>query len=73
MSLIGGETLGDRGVVPPFLGPWGPNIVFLAIGIWGIARIGRETATSRGGGWDDLWMTLRGILTRPFRHRPRSA
>lgn len=69
MSLIGGESLGDRGRVPPWFGPWAPNIVFGLMGIWGLSRIGRETATTRGGGWDDLWFTLRGLVTRPFRRR----
>jgi lipopolysaccharide export system permease protein len=69
MSLIGGESLGDRGVIPPFLGPWGPNIAFLAMAVWGLSRIGRETSTTRGGGWDDLWLTVRGAVTRPLRGR----
>jgi hypothetical protein len=71
MSLIGGESLGDLGMVPPFLGPWGPNIVFLFFAILGLTRIGRETSTTRGGGWEDLWLTVRGVLTRPLRRRPR--
>jgi lipopolysaccharide export system permease protein len=67
MSLIGGESLGDRGIIPPFLGPWGPNFIFLAVALWGLARIGRETSSARGGGWDDLWLTVRGFVSRPFR------
>ena len=73
MSLIGGETLGDRGIIAPFWGPWGPNIIFLAIALWGLSRIGRETSTTRGGGWDDLWMTVRGMFFRRRRRRRRAA
>ena len=62
MSLIGGESLGDRGAIAPFVGPWAPNLLFGAIALWALSRIGRETATSRGGGWDDLWLTLRGLV-----------
>lgn len=69
MSLIGGESLGDRGIIPPFLGPWGPNFIFLAVALWGLTRIGRETSSARGGGWEDLWLTLRGLMTRPLRGR----
>jgi hypothetical protein len=69
MSLIGGESLGDRGIIRPYWGPWAPNVIFGLLGVWGVARIGRETATTRGGGWDDLWASLRGALTRPFRRR----
>jgi hypothetical protein len=67
MSLIGGESLGDRGIIRPWVGPWAPNLIFGMLGVWGMARIGRETATTRGGGWEDLWASLRGVLTRPFR------
>jgi lipopolysaccharide export system permease protein len=69
MSLIGGESYGDRGVIPPTVGPWAPNVIFGLLGIWGLSRIGRETATTRGGGWDDLWFTIRNLVTRPFRRR----
>jgi lipopolysaccharide export system permease protein len=69
MSLIGGESLGDRGVIRPFWGPWAPNLGFAILAVLGLARIGKETSSSRGGGWDDLWLTVRAFLTKPFRRR----
>lgn len=69
VSLIGGESLGDNGTIQPWLGPWGPNLVFLAFGIFALARIGRETATSRGGGWDDLKDSIRAVIRAPLRLR----
>jgi lipopolysaccharide export system permease protein len=69
ISLIGGESLGDKGRIAPFVGPWLPNIGFFAISLWGLARIGRETATSRGGGFDDFVHTTKGFLLKPFRRR----
>jgi lipopolysaccharide export system permease protein len=72
MSLIGGESLGDRGIVSPFLGPWGPNVVFGILALYGLTRIGKETSTTRGGGWDDLWLTVRRFVTSPFRRRARA-
>jgi lipopolysaccharide export system permease protein len=71
VGLIGGENLADDGVVPPFWAMWTPNIVFLALGLWGISRLGKEMSTTRGGGWDDLWLTVRTAAARPFR-RPAS-
>ena len=59
ISLIGGESLGDRGKVSPFWGPWAPNLVFLLIAIWGLTRIGKETATARSSGWSEWWYVLR--------------
>lgn len=69
ISLIGGESLGDKGRIAPFVGPWLPNIAFFAISLWGLSRIGRETATSRGGGFDDFVHTTKGFLLKPFRRR----
>jgi hypothetical protein len=34
--------------------------------------MGRETATTRGGGLDDVWVALRGIFTGRFFRRRRS-
>ncbi|NJD09550.1 MAG: YjgP/YjgQ family permease [Gemmatimonadetes bacterium] len=72
VSLIGGESLGDDGLIAPFVGPWAPNFGFGLLALWGLTRIGRETATTRGGDWDDLWRTTVRFLARPFRRRARA-
>jgi lipopolysaccharide export system permease protein len=69
VSLIGGESLGDRGRIQPAWGPWAPNLLFGAIGLWAMTRLGRESGTTRGGGWDDLWLTIRGLFRRRERTR----
>jgi lipopolysaccharide export system permease protein len=69
MSLIGGESLGDRGRIIPWSGPWAPNVIFAVLALLGLARIGKETSSARGGGWDDLWISIRAFITRPFRRR----
>ncbi len=66
-GLIGGESLADEGLLTPFWAMWGANLIFLVIGLWAVARIGRESATARGGGWDDLLHALKGLVTRPLR------
>ncbi|MEX2281483.1 MAG: LptF/LptG family permease [Gemmatimonadota bacterium] len=66
-SLIGGETLGDRGWVAPFWGPWAPNFLFLLISIWGLIRIGSESSSARSGGWVDLWLAFRDFFSRSRR------
>jgi lipopolysaccharide export system permease protein len=63
LSLIGGERLADRGLMTPFWSMWIPNFIFLAVGIWMTARMGREISSTRGGGWDDLLHTLLAALT----------
>jgi lipopolysaccharide export system permease protein len=72
MSLIGGEKLGDRGTIAPFWGPWAPNLLFGLIALWALSRIGRETATTRGGAWGDIWIGARALFTGRFLRRRRS-
>ncbi len=61
IGLTGGENLGDKGIVSPVAAMWAINVVFLALGIWAFRHLGKEMATTRGGGWDDLLYTLRSI------------
>lgn len=70
-GLIAGETLADRNVAPPALTMWLPNVIFTIIGIGLYRRMGRETGTSRGGGWGDLLLSVRDSLVAPFRRGPR--
>lgn len=58
VSLIGGETLADRGYVSPGVAMWLPNILLLPIGLIMVARMSRQVATARAGGWDDLLFTI---------------
>jgi lipopolysaccharide export system permease protein len=41
-SLIGGEKLGDRGIMPPWLAMWGANILLGAVGIMLTVRLTKE-------------------------------
>lgn len=41
-SLIGGEKLGDRGIIPPWLGMWMANIVLGALGLFLTVRTAKE-------------------------------
>ncbi|HUG40804.1 MAG TPA: LptF/LptG family permease, partial [Longimicrobiales bacterium] len=66
-GLIGGENLADETSVRPWIAMWAPNIIFLLLALWGLARIGKEGTSARGGGWDDMFHAIRGILSRPFR------
>ena len=59
VGLIGGETLADKGFLPPWLAMWGTNIVLASVGLVMAARMGRESSTSRGGDFGELLVTLR--------------
>ena len=54
VGLIGGEELGDRLVVSPFLAMWTPNLIFTAVGLGLLHVVRREGSTAHGGDWDDL-------------------
>jgi lipopolysaccharide export system permease protein len=59
VGLIGGETLANKGYVPPWLAMWGINIALALIGLALALRMGRESSTSRGGDFGELLITVR--------------
>jgi lipopolysaccharide export system permease protein len=44
-ASLGGEKLGDRGIVPPAVGMWAINVV---LGLWGLWLIARKDGRKRG-------------------------
>lgn len=62
VGLIGGETLADKGYLPPWLAMWAANIVLLVVGLLLTARMGRETATNRGGDLGEMVATIKARL-----------
>lgn len=66
VGLIGGEELGDRLIVPPFLAMWTPNLIFLAVAIPLLWTVRRAGSTAHGGDWDEIKQALLG-WTRRFR------
>ena len=67
VGLIGGEDLGDRLIVSPFLAMWAPNLLFGAVGTAGLWAM-RRASPARGGGWSDLRDAVLGLLRRRWRH-----
>ena len=59
ICLIAGETMADGGYVPPVIAMWAPNMIFAAVGLALLARMGREAGSARGGDLGDLRETLR--------------
>ena len=62
VGLIGGEELGDRLIVAPFVAMWTPNLIFLAVSLpllWSVRRAG---GTAHGGDWDEVKQTLFGWI-----------
>jgi lipopolysaccharide export system permease protein len=69
VGLIAGESLARRGMVPPFVSMWIANAVFLLLALVLLARMGKESGSSRGG---DFREVLDNIRYR-FRRRGSSA
>jgi lipopolysaccharide export system permease protein len=67
IGLIAGESLADRGMVPPVLSMWAANILFTIVGLFFLARMGREANTARGGDTRELIDTLRSGFARAAR------
>ena len=62
IGLIGGEELGDRGVVSPFFAMWTANVLFTAVGLAGLA-LARRPAHSISGGAGD-WADVKDLFVR---------
>jgi lipopolysaccharide export system permease protein len=64
MGLIGGEALAKRGDLSPGIAMWGANIILTAIGLFLLARMGRESSTARGGDMGELLDGMRSYAAR---------
>jgi hypothetical protein len=69
VGLIAGEALADRNVLTPFWAMWSANILLTMVGLVLLARMGRETATTRGGDFAEMLEIARGYLTGSRRQR----
>ena len=53
VGLIGGESLANEGIVPPFWAMWGTNVILSVVGITLLLRMGKDSTSNRGGDWSD--------------------
>jgi lipopolysaccharide export system permease protein len=60
VCLIAGESLGKRGLMPAVVSMWMANVVFAAIALVLLAKMGREGSTARGGDMREMLDSLRG-------------
>jgi len=64
VGLIAGEGLGNKGIVPPWLAMWAPDLIFAVLAVFGLYRVGRESGSTRGGDLGELWESIRGRFRR---------
>jgi lipopolysaccharide export LptBFGC system permease protein LptF len=74
ICLVGGEALGDRGILDPWLAMWLPNIVFLGLAVVFIRRaVNDANLASRGAVAAVIrFFTAEGPLARLFKRRKRA-
>jgi len=70
VGLIAGEALADRNVLTPFWAMWAANILLTIVGLFLMARMGRETATTRGGDVREMLEIVRSVFRRERRPIP---
>jgi lipopolysaccharide export system permease protein len=68
VGLIGGESLANKGIVPPFWAMWGTNVVLTIVGVVLLLRMGREESAGRGTDWGERIDRLRDFVNG--RRRP---
>lgn len=73
IGLIAGETLADKSIVSPFVAMWAANILLTTVGVLLLARMGSESATSRGGDFREMLDIVRNTFRRERRHEKARA
>ena len=63
ICLMGGETLSDRGQLPPPVSMWIANVLFALMGLALMWKVESTTDKSRGGGIRDWWAERRARKT----------
>jgi lipopolysaccharide export system permease protein len=71
VGLIAGEGLGNKGIVPPWVAMWAPDLIFASLGIYGMYRVSRESGSTRGGDLGELWDGIRTFFGKLIRWVPR--
>jgi lipopolysaccharide export system permease protein len=64
IGLIAGEALGDRAIVSPIGAMWASNCIFVVLGVIGLFRVSRESGSTRGGDFSELFDAIRGRFRR---------
>jgi len=64
IGLTAGESLADRGHMAPWFAMWAPNIVLTVLGIFGLLWVSRQSGSTRGGDFREIFDALAHVLRR---------
>ncbi len=73
IGLIAGEALADKNLATPFLAMWAANILLTVVGVFLLSRMGRESATTRGGDFREMLEIVHNVFRRDRRPHPTHA
>ena len=62
LGLTGGEKLADRNLTDPAWSMWAPSVIWFVSGALMVSRMGRWIASTRSGGWREIWLAVRRLL-----------
>jgi lipopolysaccharide export system permease protein len=64
VGLTAGESLADRDLFSPAVAMWWPNVLLLVLGVAGLVRVNRESGSTRGGDFEEIWAGMTGAVRR---------
>ena len=67
--LMVGETLGDKGSIPPFLSMWAPNIVFIAIGLHLLYKANNDSEVKILSLFENIYSTISTLLKKILKRK----
>jgi lipopolysaccharide export system permease protein len=71
ICLIAGESLGKRGLMPPVISMWLANVIFAALALVLLSKMGREGSTARGGDMKEMFDSVRSwVRSKVGRKKP---
>ncbi len=63
-GLTSGEKWADRDLANPAWSMWAPSVVWFVAGALMVSRMGRWIASTRSGGWREIWLTITKLFSR---------
>jgi lipopolysaccharide export system permease protein len=64
IGLTAGESLADRGHMAPWFAMWAPNIVLTVLGVIGLLQVNRQSGSTRGGDFREIFDALAHSIRR---------
>jgi lipopolysaccharide export system permease protein len=67
IGLTAGAAAASQGLLPPVIAMWAANVIFAAVAVALLWRMGKEGATTRGGDMREMLSNVRGWLKQRMR------